>query len=668
MGLNGPIIRPGWFLGNWTGLALANLILAVGVQPPSRPWTWAAEIISAIVVSLAETVVIARLVWEALRAIRSWWKDVSPAARKTVAAVVTLACALPVIGVVAWGSQFVRSRLETGIPSCDDPTGITALTVADFRVPIEVVARRFEQERTDDGCPSVAVHITDADRAQTWSALRKRWSEDALQTIGSRPDLWIADRAVDIMPAAASLQSSPKMSSPPDVVAHSPIRLASAGAVDQLSSATWQGTVERLRTLGRPVLRPEPGASAVGQLALLNDYPSARADPGGVAGAANQLGGEAARAQQRYETGYAMSFSRTGWRRADVPALLRDAGDALCRSDADPLRQAVLVLPGFLTTDQSTGANPPPGAATPPGAERSARMGSGIAGCQASQWPTLRTFPVSGDPVNVELAVTRLEWGETTAASAAARDFGEWLKGERGRAVFAELGWKPGSAGSPTDERTVQAATNQYQTARTTARLVIGVDTSTSMRLFRPEVTAAVTTLVEQLGPADQVGVFGFVRGSGANLLSKAVELGPARETSGVAGSRIARTRRWLATYATTDGDTPLAAAIDDGHRTLSAVSRPETARDTLLLLTDGKDLTDKTWAGVASQASSTGLHVIVLTLGDGSEVTQSQVGGLGVHVVPLNGDATGQQALRAATSYLWRAVNRRIPGRHVQG
>ena len=62
--------------------------------------------------------------------------------------------------------------------------------------------------------------------------------------------------------------------------------------------------------------------------------------------------------QQRYETGYAMSFSRTGWRRADVPALLRDAGDALCRSDADPLRQAVLVLPGFLTTDQSTGANP----------------------------------------------------------------------------------------------------------------------------------------------------------------------------------------------------------------------------------------------------------------------------------------------------------------------
>jgi hypothetical protein len=628
-------VGPGCFLASWTGLTLANLVLDVSTQPPTRVTTWIIDVLSAMLISLAETLVIAQLAAQVLRSATSWWHHTSLARRRAVAVSVTVLLALPVTGLVGWGVHAARDALASRSPACSDPATITVLTSADFHASVTEAARAFEKGTADGGCPTAAVHVTETDRAQARTAMRQDWPDSAFQAVGARPDLWIADRALDLAPA--SRQSPRHLAdelASPQVVAHSAVQLASAQAWAQPAALSWRDAVDQLRALGRPVIRPEPSASVVGQLALLKDYPG-------------DLAGEDTHEAHRYESGYATSFSQTRWRRADVPTLLRDAGPLLCGSAASPLRPAVLVLPAFLTAASAH----PPGQAGPV-----APLGAQLARCPAQRWPQLRTMTVTGDPVTVELAVARLSWTGDGPGAAADR-FRAWLAGDDGRSVLTGLGWEPGPAERGTDERAAEAALDRYQAARTTARVALAVDASASMKALRPEVLAVVTALVEQLSPADEVRPFGFVRPANAGpQIIPAADLGPA-QGAGTGGSCVDRIRTLL-DKRLVDGDTPLSTALDRGAAELSATSRPDDARDTLLVILDGRDVVDPpVWDAVARRAAVAGHHVVLLIVegsgGSGVGVLTSSR----VHLVSLGALAPGQQALQATTSLLWRAT-----------
>jgi hypothetical protein len=624
----------GWFLAAWVGLTLAQLLAAFATQPPTRPEMWLVYVLASALIALPSVAATASVVLRVLAAVKDRWNRAGPLIRRVVAAAIVIVCAVPAAGLTTWGGLLLLDWWGSRKISCGDPAIVTVLTNADFRASIDAVAREFERTTADNGCPSVTVHVTEAARAQVSAALRAGWPNTALQAIGPRPDLWIGDRAVDLeavaadqIPKVAEILKSPK------VVAHSAVVLATAGAAGQPGPMSWRDMVERMRGLDRPVIRPEPSASAVGQLALLNDYPGDLPDPINTVDHAARL----------YETGYATSFSRAQWRRADVPTLLRDAKPSLCGPAAAPLRQAVLVLPAFLTTASAPTKTP---------------LGADIAGCPAAQWPALTTFQTTGDRANVELAVVRLPW----TTSLPADRFQKWLAGTSGQILLTSLGWESGAAGHGTDGQLARTALGRYQAARTTARVVLAVDTSKSMQSLQPEVTAVVTTLVDQFGPEDEVGLFGFVRPRGGrSVFPQGVDFGPARGTP-VAGvgsrSRVVGVHSWLEHHSLADGDTPLAAALAQGTAVLSATSRPDFARDTLLIITDGHDLVDlPDWSQVAQRAAVTGQQVLVLTVGERSDLAVSSPTGDRVHVVSLAGDAPGQQVLRATSAVLWRAA-----------
>jgi hypothetical protein len=246
-------------------------------------------------------------------------------------------------------------------------------------------------------------------------------------------------------------------------------------------------------------------------------------------------------------------------------------------------------------------------------------------------------------------------------APVAAHDgFTDWLRGPQGRAAAQDLGWQGDPADQPPQVSALASATDAYRSTRSTARVVLTVDASLSMRTSWADVRRTADAVAAQLGPGDQVGLESFV--AVPPDAGRSVTRVPVSEIGEGAGQDPrAALRAQLDTLALhlQDGDTPagvaLATAIDR-VRPLQDATAPK-ARSTVVMITDGTDIVQPLdWQALQRRAAEERVDVLVVVLGARSGLlagipAEGPFQGLQV----LGGDP-GEQVLRQLAGLLWRA------------
>jgi hypothetical protein len=462
----------------------------------------------------------------------------------------------------------------------------------------------------------------------------------------------MGDRVADL--AAAPLDSAPgvihTLQDSARVVAHSELALTvPRSSASVRSGRGWRETVVALREAGYPVLRPEPASSPVGDLALVLDYPDAAlsdATPDATA--------------RRYEYGYAQAFKDTGWRRADLATLLRDARPVLCPADAVPaVEHSALILPHFLVR--------PTTAAADHGSAQS--LLTAMAGCPSSKRVFLDPIETAGTKPALELSVARLPWPDAGADSVEGGSFADWIAGAEGQTELAALGWDPGPAAHGVDPADLVAAQHAYRLARSSARVLVAVDSSLSMKGRWQDVTAVVTALLGQLDSGDEAGLSTFVqtaRGGARTVLRVAVDgVDRPAVTKRKGGRHRDLVLEKLAATAYENGDTPLSDAVATSVAQLAG--RPSGSpdrgeknvapRDTVVVVTDGTDVVpEPNWPELRGQADAADASVLVVVLGTGAGAPLAGRLDGTLRQIVVSGDDVGQQVLDEVSSMFWRA------------
>lgn len=603
-------VAPAVFVG---GLVAA---LCAGLAPylPSGPIAWVCVVVSA----LAAAGTGALTVWT-----RPSWR------LATGVSAVVLLVALVVVGRSLW----LSSRRPTwGKPPCSPVDAATVLTSPDLAATSAALARMFVLQHLDrDSCPRYQVYVRQASRELAGKALSASgWEDPARMSIGAPPGLWIADRATDV----ERLRSEPAAAAGPTaltggdthVIAHSPLVLAVPTGPSSLTDGlSWRQTVQALAREKRWVVRPEPGSSQVGDLALLLDYPPSPRTP---------------EADRAHESVYARGFAASGWRRDDLSAVLRDARPMFCPGTGSPQeRGPAVVVPQFVVAERSALDEGIPS----PAAQ--------MTGCSALDDGVVRTVRPRGAEISLELAVTRLQWsrsGPSPGQNASLARFTAWLIGPNGSDALAGLGWERGqSATASVRAGDLQRVESAYRSARNAARLQLAVDASRSMRVCWPMLTQAVERVLPRLGPGDEVGLSTFVAPSGAgSILTPRVRMAqvdPRQVTS--IGERLEGIR----TTGLQDGDTPLGEALTElvDHAGAGA---------TVVVITDGRDLTTRPdWSALQEKAFAAGVEVVVVVLGPRADVSAGMPGGGNLTYLQVTGGDAGQQLATALSGILWR-------------
>ncbi|MEV6929922.1 substrate-binding domain-containing protein [Dactylosporangium sp. NPDC051485] len=497
---------------------------------------------------------------------------------------------------------------------CPRPAAVRVLTSAEQLGAARQLAGEFEAStaQAQHGCPTAELYVYPSRPTDAREAVGSGWANDALRRIGPRPDVWLPDATADVDAArdAATRFAVPVPIAEQRTVAASPVVLGvPAIAVpedlaDRRQDMTWAQLWAEVTRRGWDVLRPDPAVSDAGALATASLYGGLRADA------------TAARAvEQRIER----SLDAGGFP-------LGEATELLCRKHAgDPHRAAAIV------TEQAL-----------------VRFNQGL-GCGLDKGPpdseqTLVAFYPT-DTVAADHPFVRLGWDGTGAASAAAaKAFGEWLRGEDGKRALVRAALRPpplfdvaeplterfgAHAGVAFDRRppapdALGRALQHYAQARRPGRILLALDVSGSMRTAvdragttRLQVAAAgVSRALELMSGRDEFGLRVFPadgRGAGSREI---VPLGRADEpiggvpraraaTGGLAGVRPA-------------GNTPLLPAILDGVRD-AGTGGPQERIASLVVLTDGNDTSGLAPAEVDGAVRGRGVRVFVIAIGEAS-------------------------------------------------
>jgi hypothetical protein len=519
--------------------------------------------------------------------------------------------------IVALALGYTVPRMIDGVErwwrGCERPAAVRVLTSAEQLGAARQLAGDYESvtAAANDGCPTAELYVYAARPADAREAVGSGWTNGALLRIGPRPDVWLPDATADIDAArdAAARFAVPVPIDEQRTIAASPVVLGlPAGAVpadlaDRRHGLTWRQLWDEVVRRGWDVLRPDPSISGAGALATASLYAGIQADPA------------AARAvEQRIER----SLDAGGFP-------LGDGAELLCRKRAgDPHRAAVLGTEQALVRfNQGLGCGLDQG---PPDAEQAL----------VAFYPT--------DTLGLDHPFVRLGWDATAATtSAAARDFGGWLRGEEGQRALLRTALRPpplfavaeplterfgAHAGVVFDRRppaagTLTAALRRYAQARRPGRIVLALDVSGSMRtpVDRGGTTRfhvareGVARALELMSGRDEFGLWVFPAAGGDSGTREIVPLGRAdAPVSGLPRKKATVDR--LAGIGPAGG-TPLLQAVKDGVG--AAAKGAEGRIASLVVLTDGNDTSGAAPSEVDTAVRGRGVRVFVIAIGEAS-------------------------------------------------
>jgi Ca-activated chloride channel homolog len=486
-------------------------------------------------------------------------------------------------------------------------------TIGDARM----LAAAYERStaRANGGCPEARIFAYPATSTTILSSLapNNRWSDnfDALNTVGPRPDIWLADtrHQVDLVNDTDPAAEPFAFATP---IARSPLVLAVPDGPADATPATWAELISRFTDPTPLLVRGTASSDDLDMLATIAMYRS-EAIANGLKPAVIEQRIQAAVEAGRFPQG--------------------DATDLLCHR-----RQFAA-----------------PGSAAPPATVQAAivateqevvrynkgtlgRAGCGPAGPTPEGHRLRLLYP--SDTLDQDLQFVELRWDAPEPDPAAAdrrrtvHGFRDWLTSAAGRQAIVDLslhepedeypieeawGADPNASppAGPVDPQRWQAANLERARAQQPSTLLFAVDSSESMTApaangSRQQVAAAaIRSGLEALGPQDEFALWTF---------STAAESG---HTEGVPmglrePARLAAAGQFLDSIVSA-GDTPLYRTLVDGADEVSRAGGPGSPRAfrAVVMLTDGEDTASQIGAAdVVEVADARDVRIVLVTVG----------------------------------------------------
>jgi hypothetical protein len=580
-------------------IGITGPAIGSGDGPPHTWWGWLFLVVGAAAGAVVAT---------SLRhVIADWFRrpGALPKVQLLMSRVVASVLALALTSGITVGLYRGVSYGRTLLRACEAPVEVPVVTDADDLVTANRLAAEFEKTTIQDarGCPTANLTVYDAAPAEVRGALLAGWTSGRsgsslagpLDSVGPRPLVWLppstveVDRVVTEAPAADGIVPFAR----PAVYARTPLVLAASPAVETPAAASQQVQLASLLKERVPVVRPDPGVSSAGELAVaasLGPPPGRRAD---------QLA-----AWRAFEQQLTAALPETGYPLGSASAVVRAYRELSCR---DPKPVAFLLPRQLVEHPEAAGA-------------------AADDDCPAGNRDLTL---VSTDPtLTMAHPVVLLDWPDAAhdAAPAVARRFRDWLLSEAGRRAIVDAGLQvpvaggeqPGETGWPVPmnpallER-VDAALEFQASIRRHARIVFALDSSLSMAPSLPAAQSVIDGLVARLGEQDEIGLVTFgrkpVRPVPPGAAGSAAETGTVRDQV-----------RAGALAATPAGETPLWTGIGQALAPLGPHGRGDDAPvPAVVVVTDGRIvLGDADRARVIARARAARARVFVVAVGGG--------------------------------------------------
>jgi hypothetical protein len=549
---------------------------------------------------------------------------------------------------VGFAATSVWYRVDRIVNGCPEPVELRVLTTVDSLVPTQQLARTFERDSGDRGCPTINVYVYSAGEPQTRDALAGGWAEDALRQLGPRPDVWLPDSMLEVDDLLSKVSHDagavPIDRAQVRSIAWSPIVVGVPGPVPLGTIRTdlgWDDLLAQADALPGGLVRPQPDTSLIGQLATNALYAG--------------LGPTSGETPRSVELRIERSLDAGGYP-------LDDTLDELGRQRAaNPPKAAIITseqaLVRFNLNDPSGGE-----CAIPP---------------DISSPALTALYP--RDAPSLDHPFVRLNWDRTaTPQSGAATRLRQWLDSDDGKAALncvglrpppgfelgdpltAQFGVQPGasfvrSAPSP---GAIDGAMQKYAAARRTGRVLFVLDTSASMAQLATDgrtrlsiATDGVRNSLDLMSGGDQFGLWTFPGTVPARATRELVPIG-ARDTPVRGVPRQQATEAALAALRP-DGGTPLLPAIIEGVGAVGPAAGDQVRA--LVVLTDGEDASGLTADAARNTVRRQGVRVFVVAVGEASctgpvaDVASSSGGGC----YEAGFDAVGRQ-LTQLFDLLW--------------
>jgi Ca-activated chloride channel homolog len=585
------------------------LLVAVATATPTGPLQWTALLLGVLIGSVAPAVSApgpSRADEGANQGpgwLRRRWKPV--------------AAVLAVIVMVAAAGLTYSVARSTACPPAQQLRLITdPAMIDDTRALVAAYERATAEGR--DGCPDTRIYAYSATSATILSNLQSnRWLDqfDALDKVGPRPDIWLAETGHQVDLANQNPPSAAKFAAA-ITIARTPLVLAvpDGQATVDADPVTWAQLIDRFTDPTPLLVRGTANTDDLDMLATIAMYESEAKTENGLSPTF---------VEQRIQTAVDAGPFPPG-----------DATDLLCHR-----RQ-------FATW----------GGAVPPGTGQAAIVATeqevirynrgtlGEAGC-GPPGPTpeghrLRALYPS-DTLDQDVQLVELRWDTpgqdptTAARERAVGDFRGWLTSAAGKQAIVDLdlrapddeypideGWGADPTASPPAGLVKPQQWQDANLARVRAQqpssLLFAVDSSGSMGAAASNGTrqqvaaAAILSGLEALGSQDEFGLWTFSTASESGHVD-GVPIGP-RDAS-----RLAAAGTFLKSVRS-DGDTPLYRTLVDGAEQVSRTGGPDSPRAfrAVVVLTDGEDTASDIGAKeVVEVAAARNVRIVLVTVGE---------------------------------------------------
>ena len=468
-----------------------------------------------------------------------------------------------------------------------------------------------------DGCPDTRIYAYSATSATILGNLQSnRWLDqfDALDRVGPRPDIWLAETGHQVDLANQNPPTTAKFAA--ETIARTPLVLAvpDGPATIDAEPVTWAQLINRFTDPTPLLVRGTANTDDLDMLATIAMYESE------------------AKTEDRLSFVFVEQRIQTAIDAGSFPA--GNATDLLCHR-----RQ-------FAT----------PGRTVPPGTGQAAIVATeqevirynrgtlGEAGCGPSgrtpEGHRLRALYPS-DTLDQDIQFVELRWDTpgqdptTAERERAVRDFRGWLTSAAGKQAIVGLdlhapddeypiddGWGADPNASPpsgpVQPKRWQDANLDRIRAQQPSSLLFAVDSSGSMGApasngTRQQVAAAaILSGLEALGSQDEFGLWTFSTASESGHV-EGVPIG-LRDAS-----RLAAADAFLKNVRS-DGDTPLYRTLVDGAEQVSRTGGPDSPRAfrAVVVLTDGEDTASDIGADKAVEvANARNVRIVLVTVGD---------------------------------------------------
>ena len=476
------------------------------------------------------------------------------------------------------------AQLRLALYGCEHPVELRVLTSPGSLRLVQRAADLYERSTAagNQGCPTVNLFVYSAPALDIRDGLRRGWPDEELVR-HPRPDIWIADSAVEVNDVLA-YQGSAVTTENAAVRGLPPSRLVLAvpePAADTLRRGLperftwWQLWQEVYGEHHWDVLRVQPEVVPGGRIATAALYASRTPT---LREQHTELDPAAAHDLTELERHLAGSVGRGRYQVTDVDSML-------CRYRA--LAGISPVTTAILTEEEVRDFN-------------ALRLGSGIR-CGNAETALVPFYPE--DTLLMRRSFVRLDWGDRLGRQVRQADrFGDWLVHGDGRELLEVTAEEPEpvgatEVGTEPDSALVERVESKRRQVNPKGRILVLLDTSGSMEQSAgrspdggPERTRievakdAVAQTLDLMIDDDAYGLWTFPDGAG--VVREMVPVTVVADDAAIDDLRRA-TEQALAELTVT-GPTPLLAAVAEAVDELASFD--DDRRAALVVVTDGSD------------------------------------------------------------------------------